>query len=277
MGTREQNQAVLPPYGVPILLYHGLWTDPDHLLRRSPAEARYWIEAKVFEEQVRRLVTLGYTAVTLADLFTYRQDAAGAKPIVITFDDGWASDWRIATPILAEVGWKAEFFVTAGWVGKPDFMTWEDLRQARNAGMGIQSHSLTHPNLAQLSRKEIRAELLTSKELLEERLGEPIAFFALPGGSGRVSEVARLARETGYAGVCTSEVGLNPLPCLPFCLRRLPIVRTTTLSELEAWVQGRGLMSLAWRRKTLRLARRLCGEKRYEWIKAQLLRAASLP
>jgi peptidoglycan/xylan/chitin deacetylase (PgdA/CDA1 family) len=193
---------------------------------------------------------------------------------VLTFDDGWASDWKIATPILERFDWKAEFFVTAGWVGKPGFLTWQDLRQALNAGMGVQSHSMTHPDLAQLSREEIRSELLMSKEMLEGRLGRSIAFFALPGGSGRLSEVARLARETGYVGVCTSEVGLNSLIRLPFCLHRIPVVNTTTLSELEAWVQGRGLMTLAGRRNALRFVRRLCGAKLYEWTKAKLLRSS---
>ncbi|MGE0682815.1 MAG: polysaccharide deacetylase family protein [Candidatus Binatia bacterium] len=252
-------------------MYHGLWSDPNQLLGRSPAEVRYWIEAKVFEEQLCRLAALGYTAVTLADLPAYRTDAVAAKPIVLTFDDGWVSDWQIATPILKRLGWKAEFFVTVGWVGKPGFLAWDDLRQALSAGMEIQSHSMTHPDLTQLSREEIRTELLTSKETLEERLGKSIAFFALPGGSGRLSEVAQLARETGYVGVCTSEVRLNPLARLPFCLHRIPVVNTTTSSELEAWVQGRGLKALSWRRKTLRFVRRLCGAKLYEWTKAKLL------
>lgn len=243
-------------------------------MRRSPAEARYWIEAKVFEEQVRRLAALGYKAITLADLLAYRTHSITVKPIVLTFDDGWVSDWQIAAPILARFGWKAEFFVTTGWVEQPGFLAWEDLRQALSAGMGIQSHSMTHPDLTQLSREEIRSELLLSKEMLEERLGKAVAFFALPGGSGRLAEVAELAREAGYVGVCTSEVGLNPLVCPPFCLRRIPVVNTTTLSELEMWVQGRGLTTLAWRRKTLRCVRRLCGARLYEWTKARLLRAS---
>jgi peptidoglycan/xylan/chitin deacetylase (PgdA/CDA1 family) len=193
---------------------------------------------------------------------------------VLTFDDGWASDWQIATPILERVGWKAEFFVTVGWVGKPGFLTWEDLRGAMKAGMGVQSHSVTHPDLMQLSSEKIRYELLMSKETLEERLGKSIAFFALPGGSGRLSEVARLARETGYVGVCTSEVGLNPLARLPFCLRRIPVLNTTPASQLAAWVQGAGLTTLAWRRYAFRFARRVCGTTLYEWTKAKLLRSA---
>lgn len=277
MVTRRKNRTIVPSHEAPILLYHGLWTDPSQLLGRSSAEVRYWIEAKVFEEQIRRLAALGYSAVTLADLPAYRTDAVAAKPIVLTFDDGWVSDWKIAAPILERFRWKAEFFVTAGWVGKPGFLGWEDLRQALNAGMGIQSHSMTHPDLAQLSHEEIRSELLTSKKTLEERLGKPIAFFALPGGSGRLAEIARLARETGYSGVCTSEVGLNPLACLPFCLRRIPVVNTTTSSELEAWVQGKGLTTLAWQRTALRFIRHLCGAKLYEWTKAKLLRSSLTP
>lgn len=275
MEPKERAYSIASAYNVPILLYHGLWTDPSQLLGRSSAEARYWIAANVFEEQVRSLASRGYTAVTLDELATYRTGAVAVKPLVVTFDDGWVSDWSIATPILQRFGWKAEFFVTTGWVGKPGFLTWENLQCVRQAGMGIQSHAVTHPDLTLLSSAEIRSELCVSKSTLEKHLGTTVSFFALPGGSGRLAEVADLARETGYRGVCTSRVGLNPLTRPPFCLHRIPVTHTTTMSQLEGWAQGAGLATLAWRRHAFRVARRFCGTKFYEWAKARLLRLSA--
>lgn len=258
-----------------MLLFHGLWTEPSQLQGRSVAEARYWLEARVFREQMRYLAARGYTAVTLKELLSPNAHAI-TKPIVLTFDDGWGSDWKIATPILQRFGWKAEFFVTTEWIGQPGFMTWTEVREAARVGMGIQSHSLSHPDLEQVSLARLHHELVTSKIVLEEQVGQPVDFFALPGGSGRHPEIVASAREIGYRGVCTSLVGLNSLAKNPFCWKRIPIVNSTTLSELSAWVDGRGLATLTWKRNVFRLIRRLFGSFLYEWSKAKIIQSGML-
>lgn len=263
----------MKPLGVPLLLFHGLWTDPSQVHGRSVAEARYWIEARVFEAQMRCLADRGYTGVTLQELLSANVRTV-AKPLVVTFDDGWASDWRIATPILQRLGWKAEFFITTEWMGQSGFMTWAEVREASGVGMGIQSHSLSHPDLAQVSLERLNRELVVSKAILEEQVRRPVDFFALPGGSGRQEEVAALARAAGYRGVCTSHVGLNSLEKNPFCWDRIPIVNATSLSELASWVEGRGLATLTWKRNAFRLVRRLLGSSLYEWSKAKFIRPA---
>jgi peptidoglycan/xylan/chitin deacetylase (PgdA/CDA1 family) len=258
-------------HGVPVLLFHGLWIDPAQLRGRSIAEARYWLEARVFEKQMRGLASHGYTGVTLSELLAPHTPAT-TKPIVLTFDDGWSSDWRIATPILQQLGWKAEFFVTTEWMGRPGFMTWPEVREAAAAGMGIQSHSLSHPDMDTASLAHIRHEIVASKTVLEHQIGQPVDFFALPGGSGRQRDVAALAREAGYRGVCTSDVGLNSPEKNPFCWKRIPVVNTTSLSQLVAWGEGRGLAALLWKRSAFRFARRLFGSTLYEWSKTRIMR-----
>jgi peptidoglycan/xylan/chitin deacetylase (PgdA/CDA1 family) len=262
--------------GVPTLLYHGLWTDPSQLQGHSSAEVRYWLEARVFEEHMRCLAACGYTAVTLNELLSSRATVV-AKPIVLTFDDGWSSDWRIATPILQRLGWKAEFFIATEWVEQPGFMTWAEVRDAAAAGMSIQSHSLTHPDLDRIPLERIQHELVASKAILEDQVGRAVDFFALPGGSGRQTEVVTLARAAGYRGVCTSDVGLNSLVNNPFCWRRIPVVNTTSSSQLATWVEGRGLAALTWKRNAFRLVRRLLGSALYEWSKARIIRLTAVP
>ncbi|HEV8713940.1 MAG TPA: polysaccharide deacetylase family protein [Candidatus Binatia bacterium] len=257
--------------GVPVLLYHGLWTDTAQLAGRSAVEVHYWLRAAEFEAQVCRLAAYGYTTVPLTTFLPDRAVPQPPKPIVLTFDDGWASDWRIAVPILQRWGWRAELFVTVDWIGRPGFMTWEEVREAATAGMGIHSHSLSHPDLDRVSRVRLRAELAASKEVLEQRLGRAVEFFALPGGTGRMSSIIRLARTAGYGGLCTSQVGLNRLGGDPFRLRRIPVTRTTSVATLGAWVQGKGLSALALRRTVSRFARRCLGPTLYERVKEAVL------
>ena len=257
--------------GVPVLLYHGLWKDPTQLAGRSAAEVHYWLGAEEFAAQVCRLAACGYSTVPLTTLLPDCAVPRPPKPIVLTFDDGWASDWRIAVPVLRRLGWRAELFVTVDWVGRPGFMTWEEVRAAAAAGMGIHSHSLSHPDLERISTAQLQAELAASKEILEQRVGRAVEFFALPGGTGRLSRLIRLARTAGYRGLCTSQVGLNRPGLDPFRLRRIPVTRTTSAATLEAWVQGKGLSALAWRRTMSRFARRCLGPTLYERVKAAAL------
>src|SRR5262245_42140339 len=106
---------------VPVLLYHGLWTDPAQLAGRSAAEIHYWLHVKEFEAQLCRLAASGYSTVPLTTFLSNSIVEPLQKPIVLTFDDGWASDWRIAVPVLQRLGWRAEFFVTVEWLGRPGF------------------------------------------------------------------------------------------------------------------------------------------------------------
>jgi len=85
----------MPSLDVPVLQYHGLWTDPRQVRGRSSAETRYWLTAQEFAAQVHHLAACGYTAVTLSDALAHRTDSTLVKPIVLTFDDGWASDWQL--------------------------------------------------------------------------------------------------------------------------------------------------------------------------------------
>lgn len=262
---------MLPFPVVPVLLYHGLWTDTSQLEGRSAAEVRYWLPAEEFEAQLCRLAACGYTAAPLTTFLPDNTAPKPRKPIVLTFDDGWASDWRIAVPILQRLGWHAELFVTVEWLGRPGFMSWEEVRAAAAVGMGIQSHSLSHPELDRISPAQLRQELTASKGILEQRLGQAVEFFALPGGTGRMSNVIGLAQAAGYRGLCTSQVGLNRLNADPFRLRRIPLTRTTPYATLEAWVQGKGLFSLALQRTMSRYARRCLGSTLYGWVKEKIL------
>ena len=258
--------------GIPILMYHRLFADPVELSGWAKAVTRYWVPVREFERQVLAFADRGYRAVPLAALLPGAEPTGPGKPIVITFDDGWASDHRHARPILERLGWRSEHFVTVDWVGRDAFMSWKELAEIAGFGAGVHSHSLTHRDLGRLSTREVRHELETSKDTLEWRLRRRVGFLSLPGGTGAGASVRSTAHELGYRGICTSRIGLNVPGADPYALRRIPVRRHTPLARLLAWVDGKHLERLALARETLRLARALVPRVLYDRLTEVVLR-----
>ena len=149
-----------------------------------------------------------------------QRSSATTKPrVAITFDDGYRDNYQFALPRLLDQGFTATFFLIAGfidgdravrerlasaWGVSPDEvapLAWGDVRAMRAEGMEFGSHTWSHANLARLEKAAAAHELVHSKELIQERLGEEIASVAYPFGKPRrhvTDEVISLAAEAGY-------------------------------------------------------------------------------
>jgi peptidoglycan/xylan/chitin deacetylase (PgdA/CDA1 family) len=194
------------------------------------------------------------------------------KPIVITFDDGWASDTRYAAPILDRLGWRSEHFVTVDWIGRSGFMSWAALTELMASNRGIHSHTMTHADLDRMGAAELQRELALSKSILESALGRVVDFLALPGGTGAAAPVVQLARSLGYLGICTSKIGVNRPGADPYWLRRITVTANTSLDMLLRWVDGADLLHSKLQQAALRRVRGLLGSHLYESLKEALLR-----
>lgn len=128
------------------------------------------------------------------------------KSLVITFDDGWVDNYTNVFPILQEYGLTATIFVATGFIGQPNYMSWSQLGEMSAAGISIQSHTVNHRPLGTLGDEEIGRELVHSKKTIEDAIGKRVDFLSLPHGvfDGRV---LKIAEESGYLAVCTSEPG----------------------------------------------------------------------
>jgi len=139
--------------------------------------------------------------------------------VAITFDDGYDDNFQYAFPLLLKYGLTATFFVTVGLIEKDSDviarfrrqrqssydhirpMEWFQLRDLSKAGMECGAHTFSHPNLALLNPVAASIELRRSKEIMEERLGEPVKSMAYPFGKpGRhfTPETRDLAARAGY-------------------------------------------------------------------------------
>ena len=139
--------------------------------------------------------------VSLTDIRVARP--SGRPLVAITFDDGYDDNFNHAFPLLSRHGIVATFFVTAGLLERDEAvvdrlaalnrcarenvvpLSWEQVREMSSAGAEIGSHTYGHPNLAALGYAETASELISSKEILEQRLQEAVTVLAYPFGKPR--------------------------------------------------------------------------------------------
>ncbi|MCG0238166.1 MAG: polysaccharide deacetylase family protein [Firmicutes bacterium] len=185
------------------------------------------------------LARAGYNTVTLAQL--YRHLTSGEplpeKPVVITFDDGYASFYEHAFPRLRERGFVATLFVITDKVGTPRYVTWEQVREMAAAGIEIGSHTATHPDLRELEASQLEHEVSGSRKTLEEQVGVPVLFFCYPGGY--YDEAALAAVQTaGYLGAVTTVFGAAAPGDDPLQWPRVPVSRGDTPKKLQALIDA---------------------------------------
>jgi peptidoglycan/xylan/chitin deacetylase (PgdA/CDA1 family) len=139
--------------------------------------------------------------------FVASLDAIRTLPeATVSFDDGNGSDLQIALPALRERGISATFFVVAGRLGEPDYLSAADLRTLRDEGMTIGLHGMHHQRWRGLSDEDLDEEISVAKQRLEDAAGGPLDAAACPFGAYDRRVLSRL-RRAGFTTVFTSDGG----------------------------------------------------------------------
>src|SRR5579872_206264 len=181
-GMAAADNAV----SVPVLVYHVLNPTIPSSMTITPER---------FETQIKWLKDNGYTVIPLKELVSYLQGrnvSLPAKPIVITADDGWESDYTYMYPIARKYHIPITLFIYPGTISQGKHaLTWEQLKELMKSGLfDVQDHTFTHPNFKQEKKhmsqeayeKFVHRELFASKKVLEEKLGIKIDYLAWPFG-----------------------------------------------------------------------------------------------
>ena len=208
----RQNQPEEPhapgALKIPIFIYHSVRA---HIPNESQLQDAYDITPELLERQLAYLQINGYTAITLDQLATDLETGTTspiAKPVVLTFDDGWQNQYKNAFPLLKKYHMTATFYVFTNPIGKkPHFLTWDELREMDKAGMTIGDHTLSHPYFRTLPPEEIKIEATESKKILESELGKPVLHFASPFGSTN-PQIQQTLKDAGYKTARTTYKGI---------------------------------------------------------------------
>ncbi|MBF6633651.1 MAG: polysaccharide deacetylase family protein [Planococcus sp. (in: Bacteria)] len=206
-----------------------------------------------FKEQMLALASSGYNTITEAELLDYLEQKAALpeKPILITFDDGYLSNYTEAFPILKELNMKASIYVVASRIfedsgsiaGEYPKISWKQAREMKGT-ISIQSHtwdSHSKQNNVQLQSRglitgpmqmengqetqaefeeRVYADFMASKNAIEQNVGTQVTAISYPYGDYSADTI-RLAEKAGYKMAFTVNSGMNSQSSLPFELKRI--------------------------------------------------------
>ncbi len=257
------------------LMYHNVHPETASFESLSPSVTSYFTNALTFQEHLAEIAAVGgrwLNVEDLPDFYANNTNWSSGYPVLLTFDDGWRGTLESAAPILESYNASAILFVTSDFIGRPSFVTRQDIQHLSAKTIQLGSHARSHRMLDQLSNAEITMELRDSKSMLEDLSGHAITCLSIPGGAVD-QRVRKIAADVGYRFVFTSEVRVNTPQRGPLSIGRVPIRAGTTTAAVSRYVTQRFEMEQL-RQSALQISKRLLGRPRYERLRRCLLREA---
>ena len=193
---------------VPILTYHVINSAPAG----SGASPDLYVPGSEFTAQMQALKAAGWQAITLDQLELYWSKGTplpAGKPVVVTFDGGYASQFVNALPVLKGLGWKGVLNLPSNGRSPTDGGLTDD--QARGlvaAGWELDAGGNDTPDLTSLDTTAIVQELKTERQTLQTRFKAPVNWFSYASGRYNAAVTAAVS-EAGFTGATTSSPGLG--------------------------------------------------------------------
>jgi peptidoglycan/xylan/chitin deacetylase (PgdA/CDA1 family) len=183
---------------VPILMYHVIGTPPPD----APFPSLY-VRRADFARQLAWLHAHGYQAVSLLRVYAYWQRgyALPARPVVLTFDDGYREDFTNVRPLLARRHWPGVLNLAVQNLLDRK-LTAPQIRTLIRDGWEIDAHTLTHRDLTTLANADLRHEVAGSRAWIRRRFHVPVDFFCYPSGRYNARVLAAV-RAAGFFGATT--------------------------------------------------------------------------
>jgi len=227
---------------VPILTYHELRSPPKP--PRAPSSASLWVPGTHFSAQMRGLARAGYHGVTLSQVRAAWNGgpALPAKPVVVTFDDGYAAQYSTGARVLRELRWPGVLNLELDRLDVRGGLSSARVRTLIKRGWEIASHTYTHPDLTKLDPEQLRHEVADSRSELRRRFGTGVAFFCYP--FGRTSpEVEDAVAMAGYSGAMTVSAGVAAPLSDPLELPRVTVRPRDTGASLDRRLRTAGALA----------------------------------
>jgi peptidoglycan/xylan/chitin deacetylase (PgdA/CDA1 family) len=184
---------------VPILCYHQIrdWKPTDSKTARD-----YIVPEATFRDQMKSLADSGYHTILPDQLYEYLSygKALPSKPVMLTFDDTRLDQFTAALPELNKYGFKGVFFIMTVSLGKPGYMSKEQVKQLSDEGHLIGSHTYDHQNVKKYIDKDWEEQIAKPSKQLQAITGKPVEYFAYPFGLWNKEAIPHL-KEHGFKSV----------------------------------------------------------------------------
>lgn len=193
----QPQETAADKVSVPILIYHSI---RPYRTADLGGVRKYVTTPQALDEEFAYLKENGYSSIDFDDLVKRLQSGTSLppKPVIICFDDGPETQYTYALPLLKKYSYTATFFLFTNAIGRPHYLSWDQVLDLSAQGMQIGCHSRFHPYLTRISsEKELWDEIVGAKERLEAHLGKPVNEYAYPFGQYN-EHIVELVRKAGF-------------------------------------------------------------------------------
>ena len=220
---------------VPILMYH--------VIKAPPAGAPFpglYVQPQEFAEQMHALKDAGWHAVTLDQIqadWSRGVPLGAGKPIVLSFDNGYASQFTQALPVLRSLGWVGdENIQLTGLPPSQGGLGTQQVRDLIDDGWELDTQGISHADLITLDPEQLNYQVADARRILQRRYHVPVDWFCYPSGHYDAAVVSAV-RAAGFEGSTTVVPGWTRPTDDPYRLHRLRVLGGTTPQQLLELVQ----------------------------------------
>lgn len=161
---------------------------------------------ELFKTQMQYIKDRGYTTLTFDELEDNCSYCSNA--VLITFDDGWVSNYTEIFNYMKDMNIKYNIFLEAGNVGSnPEYLTWDMVREMIESGIvGFGAHTYTHPDMSDISKIDPQKEFFEANKKITDETGIIPRDFCYPFGKWSPSSNDYIVKNTDYTRIYTSDM-----------------------------------------------------------------------
>ncbi len=213
-----------------------------HVIAAPPAGAPFpglYVTPSEFAAQVQALKAAGWHAVTLDQVEAYWSKGVplgAGKPIVLSFDNGYQSQYTQALPVLRRLGWVGdENIQLTGLPPSQGGLGQEEIRGLLAAGWELDTQGFSHADLITLDAEQLHYQVAVARQVVQQRYHVPVNWFCYPSGHYDATVIAAV-KAAGYTGSTTVVPGWAHPQDDPYRLHRLRVLGGTTPEQLLALI-----------------------------------------
>lgn len=225
--------TILSRIQVPILCYHRL---RDYKPTESASTRTYIVPVPAFKAQIKMLADSGYHTITPDDYYAYLaySKPLPSKPVMITFDDTSEEQYTVGKAELEKYGFKGVFFIMTISIGRPGYMSKEQIKSLSDDGHTIGCHTYDHNNVKKYEGADWDLQMVKTKEKLETITGKKVDYFAYPFGEWKANAIPELQKRNYKAAfqLASKRDSTDPL----YTIRRMIVPGEWDGAKLNKWM-----------------------------------------
>jgi peptidoglycan/xylan/chitin deacetylase (PgdA/CDA1 family) len=235
-GPVADAKTILARTEVPVLCYHHIRGLRG---RETSRMLEYIVPEQNFKDQMQSLADSGYHTITPDEYEAYLATGAPlpSKPIMITYDDTDLEQYTVALPEMEKHGFKGVYFIMTISIGRPRYMSKEQIKDLSDKGHVIASHTWDHHNVKTYTDADWDVQFLKTREKLETITGKPVRHFAYPFGLWNSAAIPEL-KKRGYASAYQLSERTRDSTAPLYSLRRMIVPGNWTTKTMHKYISG---------------------------------------